>query len=144
MRADVPQSFEALVALVRDRRHIQLLTWLEREVHPVAFEPGRVTLATANSTLVGELSRALQEWTGARWMIIPVQPAEDHAPTLHERKLAEQARLITEARGDPRVEAVLWRFPGAEVVKVEVIETEEDAAMPDDEPGRLSNPAVKD
>ena len=41
-------------------------------------------------------------------------------PTIAEEKRAAQARLLSDARADPVVAAVMARFPGAEIVDVRV------------------------
>ena len=95
-------------------------TALERDVRLVRFEDGKLEIAlepSARKTLVNDLSRKLSEWTGKRWMV--VVSAEPGAPTV---QLAERRRSRREleqgVRADPLVQAVLARFPGAEIVGV--------------------------
>ncbi len=47
-----------------------------------------------------------------------VVSAEDGEPTVRSQNDARQAALKTGVRGDPLVQAVLARFPGAEIVDV--------------------------
>jgi DNA polymerase-3 subunit gamma/tau len=92
---------------------------LERDVRLVRFEDGKLEIAieaSAPKTLVGELSKKLADWTGRRWMV--VVSAEPGAPSLRAQAQARKAELKDDARTDPLVQAVLTRFPGAEIVDV--------------------------
>jgi DNA polymerase-3 subunit gamma/tau len=70
----------------------------------------------ASRAIVQDLSRKLAEWTGKRWMVIV--SAEAGAPTLKAQADARQTELETGVRADPLVQAVLARFPGAQIVGV--------------------------
>ncbi len=111
--------FEDMVALAAERRDLQLKAALERDVRLVSFEDGQLGIALepgAPKTLVGEISRKLQLWTGRRWMVVVSD--EPSAPTLKVQAEAREAELKIGVRGDPLVQAVLDRFPGAEIVAV--------------------------
>jgi DNA polymerase III subunit gamma/tau len=113
------QSFEELVALATEKRDLGLKTALEREVRLVRFEDGRLEIgleASAPKALTGELSKKLADWTGRRWMVIV--SAEPGRPTLYAQAQMRKAELKDGVRGDPLVQAVLARFPGAEIVDV--------------------------
>jgi DNA polymerase-3 subunit gamma/tau len=138
---DTPQlslaSFEELVALAGEKRDISVKTALERDVRLVRFEDGRLELGlepSANKALVHDLSRKLSGWTGKRWMV--VVSAEQGAPTLRAQALEREAELKRGVRADPLVQAVLTRFPGAEIVAVSQREPEQpdnpDMPPPDD------------
>ena len=73
--------------------------------------------AGAAKTLVNDLSRKLQQWTGKRWMVIVSARAGRRRRSAREPK-PSKAELETGVRGDPLVQAVLGRFPGAEIVGV--------------------------
>jgi DNA polymerase-3 subunit gamma/tau len=112
-------SFEELVALAGEKRDVAMKSALEREVRLVRFEDGKLELALEDSapkTLVGELSKKLADWTGRRWMV--AVSAEPGAPSLRAQAQARQAELKDGVRSDPLVQAVLTRFPGAEIVDV--------------------------
>jgi DNA polymerase-3 subunit gamma/tau len=112
-------TFEELVALAAQKRDLQIKAALERDVRPVCCEDGRLEIALesgAGRTLVNDLSRKLQQWTGRRWMVIV--SAEPGAATLKAQADARRAELETGVRADPLVKAVLERFPGAEIVDV--------------------------
>ena len=83
------------------------------------FEDGRLEIAleaSAPKTLTGELSNKLADWTGRRWMVIV--SAEPGTPSLNAQAETRKAELKDGVRGDPLVQAVLTRFPGAEIVDV--------------------------
>jgi DNA polymerase-3 subunit gamma/tau len=112
-------SLEELVALAVERRDLALKSALERDVRLVRFEDGRIEFSlepSAQKSLTGELSKKLADWTGRRWMVIV--SAEQGQPSLHAQAQARKAELKDGVRGDPLVQAVLNRFPGAEIVDV--------------------------
>ncbi len=90
---------------------------LERDVRLVRFEDGKLELAlepSARHTLVGELSKKLNDWTGRRWMVAVSE--ESGAPSVKAQTEMRKAEMKDNVRGDPLVQAVLARFPGAEIV----------------------------
>jgi len=111
--------FEDLVAFVQAKRDIRLKLALERAVHLVRFERGRIEIRLADphaSWIVADLQRKLPEWTGERWLVALSQ--EEGAPTLDEKARAERQSLEDDIRAHPSVASVLQRFPGAEIVDV--------------------------
>jgi len=111
--------FEDLIALAAQKRDLAVKTALERDVRVVRCEDGRLDIApepSAAKTLVNDLARKFSQWTGRRWMV--VVSAEPGQPTLRSQIEAQQAELKTGVRADPLVQAVLARFPGAEIVDV--------------------------
>jgi DNA polymerase III subunit gamma/tau len=111
--------FEDLIALASERRDLVVRTALERDVRLVRFEDGKLEVALepgAAATLIGELSRKLSQWTGKRWMV--AVSAEPGAPTVKAQAEAHRAELVRGVTADPLVQAVLNRFPGAEIVDV--------------------------
>jgi DNA polymerase-3 subunit gamma/tau len=111
--------FEDLIALADARRDLQVKSALERDVRLVRFEDGKLEIAleaSAAKTLVNDLSRKLADWTGRRWLV--VVSGETGAPTVRSQVEAREAELKAGVRGDPLVQAVLARFPGAEIVGV--------------------------
>ncbi len=85
----------------------------------VRYEDGRLEIGleqSAAKTLVNDLARKFSQWTNRRWMV--VVSAEEGQPTVKSQNDARQAELKTGVRADPLVQAVLARFPGAEIVDV--------------------------
>jgi DNA polymerase III subunit gamma/tau len=112
-------SFADLVTLASDKRDIQTKLALERDVRLVRFEDGTLEIALepgAAKTLVNDLSRKLQLWTGRSWMVVISR--DPGAPTLRSVADVRKAELEVGVRADPLVKAVLERFPGAEIVGV--------------------------
>ena len=111
--------FEDLIALAAQMRDVAIKSALERDVRLVRFEDGKLEIAleaSARKTLVGELAKKLGDWTGRRWMV--VVSAEPGVPSLRVQAERRKAELKDGVRGDPLVQAVLNRFPGAEIVDV--------------------------
>ena len=132
--------FEDLIALAAEKRDVSLKSALERDVRLVRFEDGQLEIAlepSAAKMLVGDLSKKLHDWTGRRWMV--VVSAEAGAPSLRSQAEERKTQLKSDARSDPLVQAVLTRFPGAEIVEVrppaasadEVPETPDNESDPD-------------
>lgn len=117
--AVVIRNFAELVALASDKRDIQMKLALERDVRLVRYEEGTLEIAleaTAPKTLINDLSRKLQQWTGRPWMVVISR--DEGEPTLKSVADARKAELEVGVRADPLVKAVMERFPGAEIVGV--------------------------
>jgi DNA polymerase-3 subunit gamma/tau len=113
------ERFEDLLALAAQKRDIAIKLALERDVRLVRCEDGRLEIAlerSAAKTLVNDLSRKLSQWTGRPWMV--AVSAEAGEPTVKAQNDARQTELEIGVRADPLVQAVLARFPGAEIVDV--------------------------
>lgn len=112
-------TFADLVALAAEQRDLPIKTALECDVRLVRIEDGRLEInlePTAPRGLVHELSRKLGQWTGRRWVV--VVSGERGDLTLRAQAQARKEELARELHGDPRVRAVLARFPGAAIVDV--------------------------
>jgi DNA polymerase-3 subunit gamma/tau len=120
---DVPrlETFADLVALAGEKRELKLKHALETTVRLVRFEQGQIEVELtehADPTLAGVLSKKLEEWTGARWMIVVARTGG--AQTVAEVRKNARDRLVDDARADPLVAAVFEHFPGAAIVDVRV------------------------
>jgi DNA polymerase-3 subunit gamma/tau len=116
------RTFADAVALAGERRDVLLKTAMERDVHVVRFEDGRLDFrpaANAAAGLAGEIQKKLSEWTGRRWMVSV--SSEEGEPTIRQIRDAEQAERERGVRAHPAVQAVLTRFPGAEIVAVRAL-----------------------
>jgi len=58
----------------------------------------------------------LTEWTGRRWVVVVSREAGE--ATVSSQLAAKKSELEQGVRADPLVQAVLARFPGAEIVGV--------------------------
>jgi DNA polymerase III subunit gamma/tau len=112
-------SFPELVALAGEKRDLLTKAALEADVRLVRIEDGRLEVALERSaarTLINDLSRKLEQWTGRRWTVIVSNEAGQ--PTLREQNEVQKNQRERTAESDPRVQEVLARFPGAKVVEV--------------------------
>ena len=113
------ESFTELVALAGEKRDLIIKAALEADMRLVRMEDRRLEIALERSaarTLVNDLSRKLEQWTGRRWTVIVSN--EPGQPTLRSQALLQKNERERAAEADPRVQDVLARFPGAKVVEV--------------------------
>lgn len=112
-------SFTQLVALAGQKRDLMTKGALEGDMRLVRFEEGRLEVAlepNASKTMISELARKFELWTGRRWTIIVSN--EQGQATLRSASQAARQEHARTAEADPRVQEVLSRFPGAKVVEV--------------------------
>ncbi len=112
-------TFPELVALAGEKRDLLTKAALEADVRLVRIEDGRLELAmerSASRTLINDLSRKLEQWTGRRWTVIVSNEAGQ--TTLRAQNEVQKNQRERAAEADPRVQEVLARFPGARVVEV--------------------------
>jgi DNA polymerase-3 subunit gamma/tau len=112
-------SFPELVALAGEKRDLLTKAALEADVRLVRIEDGRLEVTLERSaarTLINDLSRKLEQWTGRRWTVIVSNEAGQ--PTLRSQYEVERNQRERAAEADPRVKEVLARFPGTKVVEV--------------------------
>jgi DNA polymerase-3 subunit gamma/tau len=118
-------SFPELVALAGEKRDLLTKAALEADVRLVRIEDGRLEVAlerNAARTLINDLSRKLEQWTGRRWTVI-VSNEAGH-PTLRSQNEVQRNQRERAAESDPRVQEVLARFPGTKVVEVRKLAAE--------------------
>ena len=112
-------SFPELVALAGEKRDLLTKAALEADVRLVRIEDGRLEVALERSaarTLINDLSRKLEQWTGRRWTVVVSNEAGQ--PTLRSQNEVARNQRERAAESDPRVQEVLARFPGTKVVEV--------------------------
>jgi DNA polymerase-3 subunit gamma/tau len=129
--AEAPQftTFEQVVALIRDKRDIKLLTEVETSLRLARYSPGRIEFEpspTAAPDFASRLGQRLQGWTGARWAVSVV--SSGGAPTIAELRDQDKLAAQTEALENPLVQAVLLAFPGAKITEIRDPETLQAAA----------------
>ncbi len=116
-------TFADIIKLAAEKRDVRLKQQLEGDMHVVRCEDGRLDFRPARSaapTLAGDLQKKLTDWTGRRWVVtISSEPGEQ---TVRERLAAEQADRERGVLAHPAVQAVLAKFPGAEIVAVRPLE----------------------
>jgi DNA polymerase-3 subunit gamma/tau len=118
-------TFPELVALAGEKRDLLTKAALEADVGLVRIEDGRLEVTLERSaarTLINDLSRKLEQWTGRRWTVIVSNEAGQ--PTLRAQNAVVKNQRERAAEADPRVKEVLARFPGAKVVEVRKLAAE--------------------
>ena len=134
-------SFPELVALAGEKRDLQIKSALEADLRLVRMEDGRLEVALERSaarSLVNDLSRKLEQWTGRRWTVIVSNEAGE--PTLRAQAQVKKDKLTVGVHADSRVQAVMARFPGTQVIDVRRlapdvpdVASEEDPDISDDD-----------
>ncbi len=112
-------TFAEVVALAGEKRDLQIKSALEADMRLVRMEDGRLEVALERSaarSVVNDLSRKLEFWTGRRWTVIVSNEAGE--PTLRAQAQAAKEKLTDGVQADPRVQAVMSRFPGTQLVEV--------------------------
>lgn len=123
------QSLEDMILLAEKHRDIAMKVQIRTGVRLVRIEPRRLEInlaPDASPNLPGELIKKLKDWTGANWSV--ALSREEGAPTIAEREAAKRDALVSDARQDPDIAAILSKFPGARITDVRISATEEDLA----------------
>ncbi|WP_394691882.1 DNA polymerase III subunit gamma/tau [Hoeflea sp.] len=122
-------SLEDMVALAEKHRDIAMKVQIRTGVRLVRIEQTRLEISLApdaSPSLPGELVKKLKDWTGANWSV--ALSREEGAPTISEREAAKRDALVSDARQDPDVAAILSKFPGSKITDVRISATEEELA----------------
>ncbi|SFS89734.1 DNA polymerase III subunit gamma/tau [Brevundimonas viscosa] len=131
-----PQSFEAVVALIGEKREVGLQMDVQRYVRPVAFKPGAITYEAVEGApvdLARKLASRLKDWTGRTWLIAANgQGGGETMIEVDRRKRAEE-RAAVEA--DPFVAAVMEAFPGAKIGEIRTLAAPVELPVIPDEAG---------
>jgi DNA polymerase III subunit gamma/tau len=128
------KSFADIIALATERRDIKLKTDLETYIRPISVSEGKVEIALvegANPAIANEMSRKLEAWTNRRWMVM-VARSGGAEPAAQIRKDAKETAFRS-AREHPDVQAILQKFPGAEILNVRDLEAPKPMEEPDEE-----------
>jgi DNA polymerase-3 subunit gamma/tau len=130
-------TFPELIALAGQKRDLMVRGALESDVRLIRIEDGRLELAmerTAARSLINDLSRKLEMWTGRRWAVVVSN--EQGQATIREQVQEQKNERTRLAEADPRVQAVFAKFPGAKmevrVLAPEIPEGDDDALINDD------------
>ncbi|MCI5077760.1 DNA polymerase III subunit gamma/tau [Oricola sp.] len=131
-------SMQDLADLADRQRDPLMKVNIRKCMRPVTIEPGKLVVSLTDDaprTLLGDLSRRMLDWTGARWMV--TLSREPGGPTLDEIETERRESAVADASRDPEVAAILAAFPGAKVIDVRLAETADDADIleqaPDDQ-----------
>ncbi|PYE89272.1 DNA polymerase III subunit gamma/tau [Phyllobacterium leguminum] len=110
-----------IVALAEKHRDMQFKIMVKNCVRLVAIAPGRLEIGLtddAPKTLPSDIAQKLLGWTGIRWMVSVSREAGGQ--TMAEAETARRDMLVTDARADPDVAAILAQFPGARITDVRI------------------------
>jgi DNA polymerase III subunit gamma/tau len=128
------KNFADVIAMAQERRDIKFKSDLETYVRPISVSEGKIEIALgegANPQIANELSRKLEAWTSRRWMVM-VSKSGGAAPAAQLKKEAKVTALNS-ALQHPDVQAILKRFPGAEILEVRDLEAPKHVEETDEE-----------
>ncbi|EJF81266.1 DNA polymerase III subunit gamma/tau [Bartonella doshiae] len=123
----VINSLHDIIKLAEQHNEISFKLLVKEFVHPVAFEPGHITLRLAENaprSLARTIEKTLSQWTGKRWTINFVK--EGGGPTLQEESVTVQKTLFSHAQEDPDIVKILNHFPEAKIVDIRLNKQEND------------------
>ena len=112
-------TFDQVVALIRTKRDLKLLTEVERDLRLARYSPGRIEFepsSTAAPDLAARLGQRLQGWTGTRWGVSVVSTGG--APTIAEAQNRGKQDAEAKAQTNPLVQAILTAFPGTTITAI--------------------------
>lgn len=112
-------SLKDLIAIATEKRDIKLKSDLESLVRPIRVAPGQFEMALepgAHPGLANEISRKLEAFTAMRWIVMVAK--EGGEKPISKQRQESRDSLFIMAREHPDVQAVLKRFPGAEIIDV--------------------------
>jgi len=113
------QTFDQVVALIRDKRDMTLLFEVESSLRLAHYAPGRIEFeptAEAAPDLAARLGQRLQNWTGRRWGVSVV--SSGGAPTVLEERDRDLTQARVQAMTNPLVQAILAAFPLAKITEI--------------------------
>ncbi|MDM7849707.1 DNA polymerase III subunit gamma/tau [Pseudochrobactrum kiredjianiae] len=125
-----------IVNLAGNKRDLQFKILVKNFVRLVSIGQNRMEIALtehAPKTLATDMAQRLLDWTGERWMVSVAR--DGGGQTVAEVETARREELVTDARADPDVAAILAKFPGAKIIDVRITtpddDTELEMQMPD-------------
>jgi DNA polymerase-3 subunit gamma/tau len=128
-----PQTFEAVVALIGDKREIKLQMDVQQHVKLVSFKPGAIVYesgANAPADLARRIAGRLKDWTGRTWLV--AANGQGGGETLIELDRRRKAAEREEVEADPFVQAVMEAFPGARLDYRVIAPSVEMPSIPDE------------
>ncbi|MBN8529655.1 MAG: DNA polymerase III subunit gamma/tau [Caulobacterales bacterium] len=114
-----PQTFDAVVALIGDKREIKLQLDVQQHVKLVSFKPGAIVYESgpnAPADLARRLAGRLKDWTGRTWLV--AANGQGGGETLIEQERRGRAEERAEVAADAFVMSVLEAFPGTRIGEV--------------------------
>jgi len=118
-------SFDDLLEICSLKKEVKLKYELEKNVNLVSFENHRIEISfneDLDKDFIKDLSLKLYEWTNNRW-IITLSKTKGQ-PSMKEKELHSKKEAIESIKNSSIYKDVLKKFPDAELIDVENIETE--------------------
>ncbi|MEN5296797.1 DNA polymerase III subunit gamma/tau [Brucella sp. TWI559] len=119
-------SLNDIVALADKFRDMQFKILVKNCVRLSSIAPGRLEIGLtddAPKSLVSDISQRLMNWTGIRWVVTVARDVSGQ--TVAEAETERRDNLVTDARADPDVAAILAAFPGAKITDVRIAVAEQ-------------------
>lgn len=119
-----------IVNLAGNKRDLQFKVLVKNFVRLVSIGQNRMEIALtehAPKTLATDMSQRLLDWTGERWMVSVAR--DGGGQTVAEVETARREELVTDARADPDVAAILAKFPGAKIIDVRITTPDDDTDL---------------
>ena len=119
-----------IVNLAGNKRDLQFKVLVKNFVRLVSIGQNRMEIALtehAPKTLATDMAQRLLDWTGERWMVSVAR--DGGGQTVAEVETARREELVTDARADPDVAAILAKFPGAKIIDVRITTPDDDTDM---------------
>lgn len=114
-------SLQDIVALADKYRDMQFKILVKNCVRPASIAPGRLEIGLtddAPKSLPSDIAQHLLNWTGIRWVVTVARDVAGQ--TIAEAEAERRDNLVTDARADPDVAAILAAFPGAKIIDVRI------------------------
>ncbi|MEN3397359.1 DNA polymerase III subunit gamma/tau [Brucella melitensis] len=114
-------SLQDIVALADKYRDMQFKIPVKNCVRPASIAPGRLEIGLtddAPKSLPSDIAQHLLNWTGIRWVVTVARDVAGQ--TIAEAEAERRDNLVTDARADPDVAAILAAFPGAKIIDVRI------------------------
>ncbi|GAB4352411.1 MAG: DNA polymerase III subunit gamma/tau [Oricola sp.] len=127
------RSMQDLADLADRHRDPLMKVNIRKCVRPVSIEPGKLSVSLTDDaprSLLGDLSKRLQDWTGTRWIVSLSR--EPGGRTLEEIETERRDLAVADASRDPEIAAILAAFPGSKIIDVRLAESETDADIAED------------
>ncbi|MBA8837067.1 DNA polymerase III subunit gamma/tau [Ochrobactrum sp. RH2CCR150] len=119
-------SLNDIVAMADKHRNMQFKILVKNCVRLASIAPGRLEIGLtddAPKSLPSEIAQYLLNWTGIRWVVTVARDVASQ--TVAEAETERRDNLVTDARADPDVAAILAAFPGAKITDVRIAVAEQ-------------------
>ena len=114
-------SLQDILALADKHRDMQYKVLVKNCVRLASIAPGRLEIGLtddAPKSLPSDIAQHLLNWTGIRWVVTVARGVTSQ--TVAEAEAERRDHLVTDARADPDVAAILAAFPGARITDVRI------------------------